>query len=324
MRFDLNKFWQQKNIFNYLLLPIAGIFFLLTRFNVWFANPQKVTAKVICVGNITVGGAGKTPLALAIGEMLKKQGYKVAFISRGFKGSLSNHRKVVKVDSLLHTAQEVGDEPLLLANTAPTYICINRYLAASHATTDGAQVIIMDDGLQNYSLFKDIKILVLDDFFYFGNSFLLPAGPLRAAKFEALKDADFICINQNKAAPEWDLELGKPIFFITTKVTNAHQVRNKQFVIMSGIANPKKLLNTLNELNVTIVEKFFFPDHHYFSESELQRIIGVAKKHRCKIITTSKDFTKIPASLRKYFIVLSIKKTLPKLFSQKLLNRLFL
>jgi tetraacyldisaccharide 4'-kinase len=322
MRFDLNKFWQQRNIFNYLLLPLAGIFFLLTRFNVWFSNPQKVTAKVICVGNITVGGAGKTPLALAIGEMLKKQGYKVAFISRGYKGRLSSKSKVVKVDSLLHTAQEVGDEPLLLANTAPTYICIDRYLAASHATDDGAEIVIMDDGLQNYHLEKDIKILVLDDFFYSGNSFLLPAGPLRSPKLEALKDADFICINQNKVAPDNQLKLGKPVFFITTQVINAHQVSNKQFVVMSGIANPTKLMNTLKELNVTVIDKFFFPDHHCFSEGELQRIIRLAKEHRCKIITTSKDYTRIPASFRKHFIVLSIKKVLPKLLSQKLLSSL--
>ena len=224
MRFDLNKFWQQKNILNYLLLPFAGIFFLLSKINVWLSNPQKVAAKVICVGNITVGGAGKTPLALAIGEMLKEQGYKVAFISRGYKGKLSHLSQVVKVDPKLHTAQEVGDEPLLLADNAPTYICINRHLAASRATKDGAQVIIMDDGLQNYCLFKDINIMVLDDFFYFGNSFLLPAGPLRSAKLEALRNADFICINQNKAVPDRQLKLGKPAFFIQTQVINAHQV----------------------------------------------------------------------------------------------------
>lgn len=321
MRFDLNKFWQHKNILNYLLLPLSGIFFLSTRLNSWFSKPQKVAAKVICIGNITVGGAGKTPLALAIGGVLKKQGYKVAFISRGYKGKLSNLRKVVKV-APKHTAQEVGDEPLLLASIAPAYICINRYLAASHATKEGAQVIIMDDGLQNYSLFQDIKILVLDDFFYFGNSFLLPAGPLRATKSDTINEVDFICINQNKTAPDRHWKFSKPVFFITTQVINAHQISNKKFVIMTGIANPKKFMNTLKELNVTVIEKFFFPDHHCYSESELQRIIRIAKKHRCKILTTGKDYMRIPFPLRKHFIILKIKKILPKLLIKKLLDRL--
>lgn len=321
MFFDLNKFWQQKNLLNYLLLPIAAIYSWLFTLIFKLSSPKKVKAKIICIGNVTVGGAGKTPLALAIGEALKLCNYKIAFISRGYKGTLSHKDTVVKVDPKVYDASQVGDEPLLLAKMAPTYICINRYLAAKQATLDGAQVIIMDDGLQNYSLHKDIKILVLDDLFYFGNSMLLPAGPLRSSKKQAISNVDFICVNQNKQKQD-KLWFKKPTFFIKNQVVNATKIKNKEFILLSGIANPEKLYLTLDALNAKLVQKFIFPDHHAFTESELDEVVKASKAGKCKIITTSKDLVRIPKNLHKHFIVLEIKKELPQPFLNMLLERL--
>jgi tetraacyldisaccharide 4'-kinase len=318
----LYNFWKNKNIFNYLLLPISFFYSILGKLHYALKKPKVVTAKVICIGNVVVGGAGKTPIVIALAEELKKKGYKVALISRGYKGTISHNKRAVKVNIANHSALLAGDEAILLSQCAPTYICKNRYIAAKYAEDDGAEVIIMDDGLQNNTLKKDLTIMVIDSDFVFGNGLIFPAGPLRESLSSAYKKVDLFCINKNTASNKnlTDIYNHKPVFTVKTKVSNDSKVRKKKFVCLVGISNPKKFIDTLRALNINVVQSFCFPDHYFFSDKDLKKVIEVAQKHKCKIITTAKDIVRIPNIYHQYFHVLEIKKLIPKQMLKKVLE----
>lgn len=309
------KFWQHKGLLNYLLLPLSLIYFLGSWLKFNLTSPKKVNAKVICVGNVIAGGAGKTPLAIALGKMLKTRKKRIAYVLRGYKGSLSSDIPV-RVDAN-HRAAQVGDEALLLYKIAPTYIAINRYNAAKLAVQDGAEVIIMDDGLQNNTLKKDISILVIDGRQGLGNNLVIPAGPLREPLSAILKKSDLIFFYNKKL----------PINF--TQVyqgrlgVESNHLKSKKYVALCAIGNPDKFFITLKEIGVNIAGKFVFPDHHNFSQSEIAAVIECAKSNRCQIITTSKDFVRLPNTIdKKLFEILEVSTEMPRSFTSEILKRL--
>lgn len=315
--FNVSIFWKKRSLINYLLSPFSYIYYLGFKLSKLFQQPQKIEAKVICIGNIVVGGAGKTPIAMAVGEYIKKFGYKIAFISRGYNGSLSNSTQVVKVNLAKHTYKDVGDEPILLANIAPTYICKNRYLSAKKAQEDGAQVVILDDGFQNRSLVKDFSILVIDKGFKLGNEMLLPAGPLREPLFLALPRTDLICIasaNLNKEPLRIKSEC--PTFNVNTKIINTKHHEGKKYIALVGIGLPEKFFNTLKLLRIKVIEEFIFPDHYPYTIEDLAKPIAIAEKVKCKIITTEKDLIRIPKALQKYFDTVKIQAVLPEVMKK--------
>ena len=159
-----------------LLLPFTFIYYLASKFDKKLTKTNKVGIPVISVGNINTGGSGKTPFVIYLVNLLKKEKINSHVVSRGYLGNL---RGPVKVDLKKHSYKDVGDEALLLAKENNTWVSKNRYEGALKATLHGADVIILDDGLQNYSLYQDLKIVIVDGGFGFGNNFLIPAGPLR-------------------------------------------------------------------------------------------------------------------------------------------------
>jgi len=312
----MQKFWSKRGILNFLLLPFSGFYLLVHLINFYGRKPKRVAAKVICLGNIMVGGAGKTPLAIALGKALLKQGKKVAFISRGYKGALSS-ATAVRVDARTHTFKEVGDEPLLLAQIAPTYICTNRYFAARLAEEEGADTLIMDDGLQNNTLVKDISILVCDGKYGLGNGFILPAGPLREPFSFVSQLIDYVfCYDKKLQFSDKKSFIGK-----TEVVTKG--LKGKRYIALCGIATPEKFLASLRQSGAVVVAKFIFPDHHPFSELEIANVLAAARKHKAQIITTAKDYVRLPKSLAlDNFQILEIRTQLPAAFLEEIRVRL--
>ena len=312
----MQKFWSKRGILNFLLLPFSGFYLLFHLINFYGRQPKGIAAKVICLGNITVGGAGKTPLAIALGKSLLKQGNKVAFISRGYKGTLSG-ATAVRVDTHKHSYKEVGDEPLLLAQVAPTYICSNRYFAARMAEEDGAEIIIMDDGLQNNTLIKDISILVCDGKYGLGNGFVLPAGPLREPiSFVSQRIDCVFCYDKKLQFVDKENFTGK-----TEVVTKG--LKGKRVIALCGIATPEKFLTSLRQLGVIVSAKFIFPDHHAYTDAEVAKVLASARKHKAQIITTAKDYVRIPKSIAlDNFTILEIRTQLPTAFLEAIRKRL--
>lgn len=295
-------FWNKKNLIAKGLLPIGMLYSAATAFRLKTKKSHKVDLPVICIGNLTAGGTGKTPVAIAISELLQKQGYNSAFVSRGYGGKLSG----VMVDPQIHSAKDVGDEPLLLARQAPVSINPNRYLAALEAQKNGANVIVMDDGFQNPSLHKDISFLVFDGGFGIGNEYPLPAGPLRENFSKGIKRASAaIIIGEDKHGIASRLN-NLPVFKGKI-VSKLPQLGSKKVIAFAGIGRPQKFYNSLSEYGLDLVDTIDFPDHHFYTSLELRNMVEQAETAGAELITTAKDFVKIPPEMQPRFKVLEIK-----------------
>lgn len=251
-------------------------------------------AKVICIGNIVAGGSGKTPVAMAIAQMLQKQGRNVHFISKGY-GRKSENIGVVRVKS--QKAEEVGDEPLLLAQVAPTWVGDSREALAKAAEEAGAEVIIMDDGLQDGEVAKDISFLVIDGGYGIGNGRVIPAGPLRE-KFETVLtriNGIIIVGDLKKPLPENKT----PLFKAKMEIDIPETLRDESIVAFCGIGRPAKFFENLKSEGLKLVEELAFPDHHIYNESDFKAIFGIANSKSAVIATTTKDMVKVPERFRK-------------------------
>ena len=294
-------FWNKKNLVYYFLLPLGWLYHFATALKIRLSKSYKSSVPVICIGNLTAGGTGKTPISIAIADIVKNKRKNPFFISRGYGGKVKN----IIIHSYNNCAKEVGDEPLLLSKIAPVAVNPDRAEAAKLAIKSGADILIMDDGFQNPGLYKDISFLVFNGKFGIGNGGIIPAGPLRETFASGIKRASALIIignDETNIAKKTDL----PVFFadITEEQPN---IKNKNVFAFAGIGYPEKFYNSLKNVGLNIIEKQDFPDHHFYAENELNKIIETAKKQNLEIFTTSKDYVKIPADMQKYFNVLNIK-----------------
>lgn len=282
------KYWQSNSIISKLLEPVGFIYGGLTALRLKFKKSQKAEVPVICIGNITAGGTGKTPVSVAIAKMLATEMYHPYFVTRGYGGKMQD----VIVNNKKHTAHDVGDEPLILSKQAPVVVNANRYKAAQKAIGQGADVIIMDDGFQNPGLHKDLSFLVFDGHYGIGNGKIIPAGPLRETLADGVKRADAVIIlgkDKHNLAQRCEL----PVFFGHTEATQTN-LDNQDVVAFAGIGHPQKFYHTLKQQGFNVVKTIDFPDHHFYSSEELDNIVKQAKSLNAQIYTTSKDFVKIP------------------------------
>ncbi|HXF55969.1 MAG TPA: tetraacyldisaccharide 4'-kinase [Hyphomicrobiaceae bacterium] len=289
-----------------LLYPIAATYGALAVRRFTHGRPFRSQLPVICVGNFTAGGTGKTPLALLIVRALKGRGERPAVLTRGYGGRLSGPRRV---DPARDTAAEVGDEALLMAQEAATFVARDRPAGARVIAQEGkerADVIVMDDGLQNPSLAKDLTIAVVDGMRGFGNGRVLPAGPLRAPLEFQLGLADAILVNhppqgagqEASAAGEWlrrrfpgPVLDGRP-----QAVGDTAAFKGARVVAFAGIANPHRFFRLLEALGAIIVERIPFPDHHPFSEADAGRLLRLAAANNAMLATTEKDHVRLAGS----------------------------
>ncbi len=295
------RFWNEKSFISDCLLPFGDLYDLATRLRLKLKSSYKAKCPVICVGNITAGGTGKTPVSLSVAEMLQQMGYNPFFISRGYGGRIHN----VVVNKEVHTPQQVGDEPLLLAECAPTVVNPDRASAARLAIAHGADCLVMDDGFQNPGLYKDISLLVFDGRYGVGNGRVIPAGPLRETFDEGIKRAQAVVIlGEDKTGIAKRTSL--PIFYAEVKEEQPQNAK-RDVLAFAGIGHPEKFYTSLAKCGLNVVKTHNFPDHYFYTRAELNKLIDEAKNKDLDIFTTSKDFVKIPLSLRKEIKVLNIK-----------------
>lgn len=260
----------------------------------------RVSVPVICVGNPTLGGAGKTPTALALAGMLAQMGERPCFISRGYGGTAAGP---IEVDSDRHSAKEVGDEPLLLARAFPTVVARDRVAGAKLAVQRGANVIVLDDGFQSPSLEKDCALLVIDRERGVGNGRVFPAGPLRAPLDAQLGLAQgIVLVGEGRAADGIAKEAQRrKLAVLTAKLVPdsaaAAELAGRKVLAFAGIGHPEKFFATLAALGAEIAEARAFADHHRFSASEAESLVGAAKASGLTLVTTEKDLARIKGEL---------------------------
>ncbi len=293
--------WKNANLLSVLLYPLGCFYGLATALRLAFHKPRKVSVPVICVGNLTAGGTGKTPVSIALAELLQKNGRRPFFVTRGYGGNLQD----IQVEPNKHDAAQTGDEPLLLARQAPVIVNRHRFDGAQKAVSLGADAIIMDDGFQNPALHKDISFIVIDGEFGLGNGFCIPAGPLREFVSHGVKRAQAVIIvgpDKHNLAADFKI----PVFHARIEPSRPVSKDNPRVIAFAGIGRPQKFYKSLADCGFEILKTFDFPDHHFYKETELLELIAQAKSLKAEIYTTSKDYVKIPASLRGNFKVLEI------------------
>ena len=259
----------------------------------------RVGAPVVCVGNFVAGGAGKTPAAIALGRMLIADGRQVAFLSRGYGGT--PRAEPLGVDPALHSAAMVGDEPLLLAAVAPCWVGRDRGLSARLAVEAGADVLVLDDGLQNPALVKDLAFAVVDGEAGFGNGLCIPAGPLRAPlAAQAPLVGGLIVVGGDQAARQAIAAQipGRPAFAASLEpdAVAAAPLIGREVVAFAGIARPEKFYATLRRVGALVAATRDFPDHHVFTEREVAALIEEATRRRAILVTTEKDRARLGPS----------------------------
>jgi tetraacyldisaccharide 4'-kinase len=251
---------------------------------------------VICLGNLTVGGAGKTPAALAVAHLLLEARERPFFLSRGYGGRLAGP---VRVDPSFHHAADVGDEPLMLARLAPTIVAHERVAGAKVARLGGAGVIVMDDGFQNPSLKKDIAIILVDGTRGIGNGRIIPAGPLRAPLEIQMKQSRAIVVvgQADGAARVTDAasRYGIAVFHARLEPdrNSLAALGGRKVLAFAGIGNPDKFFATLSEAGVMVAERMSFPDHHRYTAAEASTLIGRADAAGLVLMTTEKDHVRL-------------------------------
>lgn len=291
--------WQERPSFlANLLRPFSLVYGSITGGRMRRSG-SRADLPVICIGNFTAGGAGKTPAALAVAEILDSAGESPAFLTRGYGGSL---RGPVQVQPH-HTSREVGDEPILLASMAPTIVSADRPAGARLAHGIGATVVIMDDGLQNPSVQKDCPIAIVDGATGIGNGLPLPSGPLRApmhAQWPAVEAV--LVIGRGAAGDDVARQAalkGKRVFkgHLAPDPLLADKLKGQRVLAFAGIGRPEKFFETLRHCGAIVEEARAFPDHHPYNAHDLDTLRRLARARGLQAVTTEKDFVRI-AGLR--------------------------
>ena len=308
-------FWYDKSFFSrlktYLLSPLSIMWIIASRIKIILSHPYKSRLKVICIGNITIGGTGKTPFAISVFNLLKNMGFNPAFLTRGYGGK--NHGPLeVKAH---HNHLDIGDEALLLGNIGTTIVSKNRSSGAKLIEGDDRNfdVIIMDDGLQNNQLHKDMNILLIDKNKIFGNEYCIPAGPLRQTISYGIKKINTIILTGNN---EENIDLNYkimkeiPVFNSKIIVENLPKIKQHNFFAFCGLANPSKFYMTLEENKLNVIKQKSFPDHHKYTNEDISTLVKEAKKEKLQLITTEKDYVKINGKNKNLINVLSINISL--------------
>ena len=274
-----------------LLAPVGWLYAQLVRPG--RGRARRAPVPVVCIGNAVLGGAGKTPVALAVAERLAASGHCPHFLSRGYGGRL---RGPVRVDPAVHGAGDVGDEPLLLSRTAPAWVARDRPAGAAAAAQAGASIVVMDDGFRNGSLAKDAAILVADGAVGYGNGRVFPAGPLREPAAAAHARADALVV---VGSPGYALPNGLPrLEARLMPVPGSERLVGEAVFGFAGIGRPAKFAETLEELGARLVGFRAFADHHAYSPEEVMALLEQAAALGARCVTTEKDAVRLPADIR--------------------------
>jgi tetraacyldisaccharide 4'-kinase len=291
MTSEAPPFWWEKPDWRARALsPLSKIYGIVAGRRIRRAKPPAVPVPVLCIGNFTLGGAGKTPTSIAFAHAAVVAGFKPGIVSRGYGGAFSGlHR----VDPDHDSARHVGDEPMLLARHAPVVVSADRLAGAKALQAAGCDFIIMDDGFQSARLHFDYALMVVDAGRGIGNGHVFPGGPLRAPLTDQLvrtdallkigiaNGADQLVRNAARAA--------KPVYEAVLKPTSTAAIAGKPLLAFAGIGDPSKFFHTLEEAGGKVGQTRSFPDHHRYTDEDLDDLVKAADKDRLTLITTAKD-----------------------------------
>ncbi|MCO6186962.1 tetraacyldisaccharide 4'-kinase [Rhizobium sp. L1K21] len=288
-------FWWQKSSWQaWLLSPFSYAYGYFAGRAMARAKRVDVDLPVICVGNFTAGGAGKTPTVIALARAAKAAGLKPGMLSRGYGGSLSG---TTIVDPHHHRAKDVGDEPLLLAREGLTVISRNRVDGAERLKREGADIIIMDDGFQSARIAIDYALIVVDGKRGLGNGFMLPAGPVRAPlKRQILYVSGLLTVGEGEITDTFIRKMaraGRATYLANVKTCNAETFKGKKVLAFAGIADPEKFYRTLEETGAEIVIRRSFGDHHHLAHDEMRALLDDAERANLQLVTTAKDHVRL-------------------------------
>ncbi len=295
-----------------LLLPIGAAWDAAGRLRRALARPYRPPVPVICVGNLVAGGAGKTPVALALAARLIARKVGVHFVTRGYGGRLAGP---LQVDPARHDAAAVGDEALLLAARAPCWVARDRAAGALVAAAAGAKAILLDDGFQSPMVAATLALIVVDAAYGFGNGRVMPAGPLREDLRRGLARADGVVLlaadGGTRRPLPIDAESGRPIVPAVLAPVAGGRLAGSRVVAFAGIGRPAKFFATLHGLGVELVGARHFPDHHRFTFGELAELHRTAARENARLVTTAKDFVRLPPGARAGIEVLEVEVRWP-------------
>ena len=291
------NYFYKKNFISIILtifIPIYLFFFYFA--NVYIGKKKRYKGKTICVGNIVAGGSGKTPICLEIGKILS-QNNSVCYITKGYGRNSKKEIIIPYQHKKLFNFIETGDEPILLSDVADVFVVNNR----KQFKNDIYDYIIFDDGFFDNSIVKDINIVIFDSNFFIGNGFILPAGALKD-RLKSLKKADFVVLTDPKDQIDKQIEIlskyipSDKILTAKLKIDSEHS-KIDSYLSISGIGNNQKFVDTIKKLNIKLVKSLFFEDHAIYDKKKIAIIEKEIKTNKIeKIITTSKDYVKLPKS----------------------------
>ncbi len=281
------------------LAPIGWLHGASVAFKARNARPHRARAKVICIGNLTAGGTGKTPVAIAFARALQARGARPVILSRGYGGRA---RGPIAVDREKDTAAGVGDEALMAAASVPVIVSRDRAAGAALADAEHFDVIVMDDGHQNFALMKDLSVVVIDSENPFGNGRMIPAGPLREPVAQGLARADAVVLSGDGTP---SLPFIGPILRAHMKPAPNVDIRGKKIVAFAGIGRPEKFFASLAALGAEVTGTMPFPDHHAYSASDIARL--KARARDAMLMTTEKDYVRLTPAEREGIACLPVE-----------------
>lgn len=286
--------WDRPDWRSALLWPISSIYGLAAARRMRHARRERTGMPVLCVGNPTVGGAGKTPIAIALAQQARRMGLEPGFLSRGHGGSLG---KPHLVDLHHDSAKSTGDEPLLLAAEAPTAVTPNRAAGARLLIAEGCDFLIMDDGFQSARIHYDFGLLVVDAQRGLGNGHIIPGGPVRAPLVDQLRHADAVIRMGRGDAADPVVRLAAraalPIYDAVARPRPGNGVEGRSFLAFAGIGDPAKFFRTVEEAGGNLAATRSFPDHHYYTDENLADLLEQADAIGADLVTTAKDAVRI-------------------------------
>ena len=290
-------FWRDKeSSLGVILSPLGWAYATATAWRLSHSDPWHPPVPVICVGNLTAGGTGKTPIVRDIVRRLIAAGRHPYILSRGYGG---REMGPLRVDAAKHTAADVGDEPLLLAQDAPCWISANRAAGACAMVTADAGTIVMDDGLQNVTLAQDLRLVVADGAVGFGNERAIPAGPLRETVEAGLSRAHaLIVVGEDKMELTTRFAKRVPVLQASLKPRDSAWLEGARVLGFAGIGRPEKFIETLRETGVDLAAFQGFPDHYPYGEDELLTLAREAERRKAQLVTTEKDWVRFTPEWR--------------------------
>ncbi len=292
--------WYRQNVAHRLvaglLRPASALYGQVAKWNYLHRAPYCSGLPVVCVGNFTAGGAGKTPTVITLIHILQEMGEKPVVLTRGYGGKVSGLHQVRLEDK----ARDVGDEPLLLAAYTPVVISADRAAGARAIEQGEGTVIIMDDGFQNNSLAKDLSLVVVDGAAGIGNGLVMPSGPLRASTEFQMGLADALVMNGDGVGGKAVAELARrqtvPTLQASLEVDKeqAEWLRGKKVIAFTGIGRPDKFYQTLKDCGATVLDSVDFSDHHNFTHDEAAKLLEKASQtDGTYLVTTQKDAVRL-------------------------------